>query len=254
MRLFDAFAGIGGFSLGAHRAGWKTVGFCEIDPACQRVLRKNFPNIPIANDVRELDGSNISAEAISGGFPCTDLSNAAKGSHLGLEGSQSGLFFSLARAIRDSDVKWAVIENVPRVIKYLDRIKEELPQYGWSFRIFDAADFGAACRRRRAYLVGCTAPGSAEQVLNFAESRGQTVRRGGDEDVLPMLLPWKGGVSLERLASCVVEDTEADAARIREGDGVPRGMDGPRYLMLGNSVTPVIPYWIFRGISHTEAV
>ena len=37
----DLFSGIGGFALAAKWAGFETVGFCEIDPACRRVLEKH---------------------------------------------------------------------------------------------------------------------------------------------------------------------------------------------------------------------
>jgi DNA (cytosine-5)-methyltransferase 1 len=38
----DLFSGIGGFALAAKWAGFRTVGFCEIEPYAQRVLAKNF--------------------------------------------------------------------------------------------------------------------------------------------------------------------------------------------------------------------
>lgn len=38
----DLFSGIGGFALAAQWAGFRTVGFCEIEPFAQRVLAKNF--------------------------------------------------------------------------------------------------------------------------------------------------------------------------------------------------------------------
>lgn len=68
-----------------------------------------------------------------------------------------------------------------------------------------------------------------------------------------MCLPWKGGVSLERLGSCVVESAEANPTGIREGDGVSRGMDGHRYLMPGNSIAPKIPTIIFEKILLVDA-
>ena len=44
-KVLDLFSGIGGFSLGLERTGgFETVAFCEIDPFCQKVLEKNFPD------------------------------------------------------------------------------------------------------------------------------------------------------------------------------------------------------------------
>ncbi len=38
----DLFSGIGGFAKAAREAGFRTIGFCEIDGYCQQVLAKNF--------------------------------------------------------------------------------------------------------------------------------------------------------------------------------------------------------------------
>jgi hypothetical protein len=67
-----------------------------------------------------------------------------------------------------------------------------------------------------------------------------------------MCLPWKGGVSLERLASCVVENTEADSTGIREGDGVPGRLDGHRYLALGNAIVPQVAAEILKAMMQAD--
>ena len=54
MNVLDLFSGIGGFSLGLERAGMRTVAFCEIDPYCQAVLRKHWPDVPVYGDIRNL--------------------------------------------------------------------------------------------------------------------------------------------------------------------------------------------------------
>ena len=54
MKHLDLFSGIGGFALAARWAGIETVGFCEIDNYCQSVLKKNFPDVPIHDDIRSL--------------------------------------------------------------------------------------------------------------------------------------------------------------------------------------------------------
>ncbi len=48
----DLFAGIGGFSLASKWAGIETIQFVEIDPFCQKVLQKNFPDVPIHGDIK----------------------------------------------------------------------------------------------------------------------------------------------------------------------------------------------------------
>ena len=59
MKILDLFSGIGGFSLGLERAGMQTVLFCEIDPYAQQVLKKNWPDIPIHQDIKTLTNEKI---------------------------------------------------------------------------------------------------------------------------------------------------------------------------------------------------
>jgi DNA (cytosine-5)-methyltransferase 1 len=262
MTHLDLFSGIGAFTLAAQRSGIDTIYLSEINKHANKVLAKNFPNIPNLGSVTEIDGTWLHAiDLVTGGFPCTDLSQSAKGSHEGLEGKESGLFYELARIVLECDHKWVVIGNVPQVMKYMDQIKKEMFFHDWDARIFEAGEYGANCRRKRAFIVGCSVEGGARKVLDLAEKHRSTLRSGRDEDAFPMCLPWKGGVSLERLGSCVLEfadisggfaDQEVNPTRIRKGDGLSRGVDGHRYLMLGNSITPVIPTIIFKELMAVE--
>src|SRR5664280_2730323 len=57
MNHLDLFSGIGGFALAAQTvwgSDYHCVGFCEIDPFCQQVLRKNFEGANIYGDIRGL--------------------------------------------------------------------------------------------------------------------------------------------------------------------------------------------------------
>ena len=47
----DLFSGIGGFALAAQWAGFRTIGFCEIDGFCNKVLQKHWPDVPQFGDV-----------------------------------------------------------------------------------------------------------------------------------------------------------------------------------------------------------
>ena len=83
VRMLDLFSGIGGFSLAAQQV-WgdelDIVGFCEIDEYCCKILGKNFPDVPVFNDIKELDGKKFNdIFLMTGGFPCQDISIAGKG-------------------------------------------------------------------------------------------------------------------------------------------------------------------------------
>ena len=64
----DLFSGIGGFALAAGWAGFETVGFCEIEPYCQAVLKKHWPQVPIHTDIRELRGGGKESIYLQGVF------------------------------------------------------------------------------------------------------------------------------------------------------------------------------------------
>ncbi len=61
MNHLDLFSGIGGFPLAAGWA-WKDdynlVALCENDDFCTRVLNKNFPNVPVISDIREVSNGS----------------------------------------------------------------------------------------------------------------------------------------------------------------------------------------------------
>ena len=58
MKHLDLFSGIGGFALAARWMGWETIQFVEIDKFCQKVLNKNFPNVPIHGDIKTFDSGS----------------------------------------------------------------------------------------------------------------------------------------------------------------------------------------------------
>lgn len=62
------FAGIGGIDIAAEWAGFRTILFVEIDPFCQKVLRRHWPNVPIIGDIRDATKEKIMVYAQSNGF------------------------------------------------------------------------------------------------------------------------------------------------------------------------------------------
>jgi DNA (cytosine-5)-methyltransferase 1 len=119
INCFGLFSGIGGIELGLTRAGINIVGFCEIDPYCQRVLRKWWPDLYIPDDIKTLNGdiivnrTGILPNMLCGGSPCQDISVAGKGE--GLNGKKSSLWYEYARLIEELRPRWILFENVPAI-------------------------------------------------------------------------------------------------------------------------------------------
>lgn len=165
MRLLDLFAGLGGFSIAAHRVGIETAAFVEINPFCRRVLAARFPGVPIFEDVREVTAESLRAagvgpiSACSFGFPCQDLSVA--GQRAGLSGERSGLFWEACRIVDAVRPDWIIAENVPglrssnegRDMAAVVGAFAELGYVG-AWRSIDAQFFGLAQRRERVFFVG----------------------------------------------------------------------------------------------------
>lgn len=80
MNHLDTFSGIGGWALAARWMGWQTLAFVEKDKFCHKVLSKNFPDIPIHDDIFTFSGKPFRGRVstISAGSPCQPFSAAGK--------------------------------------------------------------------------------------------------------------------------------------------------------------------------------
>lgn len=135
--VLDLFSGIGGFSLGLHWAGMRTVAFCEAAPFARRVLARHWPGVPCYPDVRALSAARLRADGVPrprllcGGFPCQDISLAGRGA--GIEGARSGLWSHMARLVAECRPDWVVAENVPGLRgRGADRVLSELEAAGYA--------------------------------------------------------------------------------------------------------------------------
>ena len=154
--MLDLFSGIGGFSLAGEWAGYETVGFCEIDAYCQRVLKKNFPGVPVFPDICKLQRSDIdgTVDVVTGGFPCQPFSVAGR-----KKGTQDDrdLWPEMFRIIKMFKPTWIVGENVANFISMaFQRTKTDLESEGYEVQpfIIPACGVGARHRRDRVWIVG----------------------------------------------------------------------------------------------------
>ena len=170
LKVLDLFAGAGGFTIAGELAGgYETVAFCEIDKHARKVLAKNWPDVPIFEDVTKLHASDIDGtiDVITGGFPCQDLSSAGRGAGLG-EGTRSGLFREMLRLAcevreRQGRLPYIIFENVSRLLsgpsdapgEWFGEFLWSLAEVGYDAEWFciTAASIGAPHERERVCVV-----------------------------------------------------------------------------------------------------
>ena len=160
MKILDTFAGIGGFSYAAEKivGGYETTQFIEIEPYCQKVLKKHWSHVPIHNDIRTFTAKPFQYDAICGGFPCQDISVAGLQKGITKE-TRSGLFYELIRVIRMVRPRYVVLENVAAILNNgLGIVLGELSQAGYDaeWSVISASSLGACHRRSRWWCVAYT--------------------------------------------------------------------------------------------------
>ena len=214
------FAGVGGFDLGFHRAGFDVSWCVEIDPKARAILARHFPNARIFSDIRDADPSELgSVDVVCGGFPCQDLSVAGK--RAGLAGARSGLFYEAMRIIRGVRPKFVVVENVAGLLSsnhghdFSAVLRErgegwDCSEAGW--RVLGSRYFGVAQRRRRVFIIGArTGFEHVQQILDFpeggvgnaatrGEARKETESTIGD-GIAPFVCWWNGTQTADTLTT-----------------------------------------------------
>ena len=242
MKVLDLFSGIGGFALGMTRAGFEIGAFCEIEEFPRNVLAKNFPNIPIYNDVRDISKKRLdideikTIDVITGGFPCQDLSTA--GRQKGFDGSRSSLYSEMLRIVGECRPKYAIFENVTNLIlgsqgRWFAKFLYDLAEIGYDaeWHCISASAIGAAHHRDRVWII--------------AYPNGTNV----DGIQFPKPLRAYTEESRRREYSRAVDAAlpADDYAKMRgDFDDVPERME--QLKGYGNSVVPVIPEIIGRAI------
>jgi DNA (cytosine-5)-methyltransferase 1 len=236
LRLLDLFSGIGGFSLGLERTGgFETVAFCEIEPFCQKVLAKHWPEVTCYYDVRNLTADQLAADgitvdAICGGFPCQDISTAGNGA--GIDGERSGLWSEYARLIGELRPHYVIVENVAALLgRGLGRVLGDLAALGYDaeWHCIPASSVGAPHRRDRIWIIA------------YAASERQSPARQLVRSIKYSQTPY-------REASLLRDAFQKSSLPFlcRSHDGFSPNME--RIKSLGNAVVPQIPELIGNAI------
>ena len=168
LKIIDVFAGVGGFSLGAVRAGFDLAAAVDLDALAVETHGKNFPYAAHARrdvlrlsgeDLRDLAGLNGDRLAgLIGGPPCQGFSTMGK---MRKNDARNKLFFHFFRLVSDLEPLFFICENVPGILddKYEALRGESLKLVARKYHVLDpfelrAGDFGAATARSRVFFVG----------------------------------------------------------------------------------------------------
>jgi len=189
LKVLDLFSGIGGFSLGLESLGqFETIAFCEKDKFCQKVLQKNFPNITIEGEIRDVKGEKYKADVVCGGFPCQPFSVAGK--RKGTDDDRY-LWDETIRVVRECKPKWFIGENVEGIINIqegmvLRQVQTDLEKEGFEVQclIIPASGIGAWHQRKRVWIIGCNVSNSNTRFSigenEKVQTRWNTTNDGGE--------------------------------------------------------------------------
>lgn len=259
MNELALFAGAGGGILGGHLLGWRTVCAVEWADYPRKVLLARqrdgiLPRFPIWDDVQTFDGNpwRGRVDVVSGGFPCQDISAAGKGA--GIDGARSGMWFHMARIVREVRPKLVFVENSPMLTsRGLGRVLGDLAAMGYDaeWGVLGAVDVGAPHRRDRIWIIGALADAlPSREWRESRESEDEATFTNGSNEA-----PDSNGSRLEKrnwsqgasrpCASIVVGDwwaTEPVLGRV--ANGVADRVD--RLKAIGNGQVPAVAATAFR--------
>lgn len=205
MRHLDLFSGIGGFALAADRVfGNVEHIFCEIDPFCQEVLKKHWPEAKIYGDIRTLTNADFwasrpgnvaesgaeahkksrpddrSIDLLTGGFPCQPFSQA--GRRRGTEDDRH-LWPEMLRVIQEFHPRWVIGENVGGFVTWndgmvLEQVHTDLEGEGYEVQAFiiPAVAVQAPHRRDRVWIVATNTTGE-RRFTGGSDRKGRHVLR-----------------------------------------------------------------------------
>lgn len=176
--ICELFAGVGGFRLGFDRlkTKWKTVWFSQWEPGARTQWahdcyvqhfgesKDTNGELHTCEDISTVDKNAIPNHTLLvGGFPCQDYSVAHPlSSSEGIEGKKGVLWWQIRDTIIAKKPPFCIFENVDRLLKSPAKQRGRdfgvilacLAELGYSaeWRVVNAAQYGAAQRRRRTFI------------------------------------------------------------------------------------------------------
>lgn len=163
--VIDLFAGCGGLSLGAARAGLPPKLAVELDEHAAAAHSKNFPKCRTAKlDLSKIDSGVLRdlfsgrPDLVIGGPPCQGFSYIGKRNQ---SDPRNDLLDRYFQVVADLKPRAFMMENVPGLLdkSCIQVLERALCRVSANYKILaptvlDAADFGAATRRKRVIVIG----------------------------------------------------------------------------------------------------
>jgi DNA (cytosine-5)-methyltransferase 1 len=165
--VIDLFAGVGGLSLGASRAGFKVALAVEKDARIAAGHKLNFPNSRHAEaDVAKLTGRALmdlagvaagQVDGLIGGPPCQGFSPIGKKD---INDKRNELFVKFFSLVREVQPRFFLAENVPGILgKPHDELRKSTSGFLNKYEVLPpikvtASDFGAPTSRTRVFFIG----------------------------------------------------------------------------------------------------
>lgn len=194
------FSGAMGLDLGIEKAGFEIRLACEIDKFCRQTIALNKPNAALLTNINDYSAADIRSAAglsdkddidlIMGGPPCQAFSTAGK--RQGFNDDRGNVFLKYLDLCLELKPKYFVIENVRGLLScpmehrphelrgegYPELSEDELKGgalnyiinriessgYGYSFNLYNSANFGTPQIRERVIVV-CSRDGKKPPYL-----------------------------------------------------------------------------------------
>lgn len=228
----DLFAGAGGLSLGARRAGLQVVAAAEFDPdalATFAGLHADESPELLEGDInrRNFERYRGQIDVVIGGPPCQPYSHG--GLRMGITDSRDGIP-AFIRAVEEIRPRAFLMENVPGLAvgsarKVLEQAIAAMRALGYvvEHRVLRAADFGVSQKRQRLFVQG---------VLSGEPNWSRPTHGEGTR------LPWVPAATLLDPSKPIGEPNLSSVTYARTPDLRPSPWDGHLFNGGGRPINP----------------
>ena len=217
--VIELFAGVGGFRVGLNNIkgfneqgkaienrDWDFVWANQWEPSTKiqhayDCYAARFGNECSNEDISKVDAKTIPGHSLlCGGFPCQDYSVARSLSNeKGIEGKKGVLFWDISRILKEKNTPFLLLENVDRLLKSPSKQRgrdfgimlRTLSDLGYNveWRIINAADYGAAQRRRRIFIFGWKQTLKYNNQIKFDDAKHYIYKAGLFAQCFPVEQP-----------------------------------------------------------------